>query len=83
LESIVNLTDKIMSEDGSRNLEQNIKKERSYILSVLGAVFQPLWLRHRSILANRKDWEFMVRQFHYVLHCGLLFWTLFILSQKI
>jgi hypothetical protein len=72
-----------MSEDGSRNLEQNIKKERSYILSVLGSLCKPIWIRHNPILANRKDWEFMVRQFHFVLHCGLLFWVIFILSQKI
>lgn len=72
-----------MSDDGSRNLESNIKKERSYFLSILGLVFQPVWLRHRSVLANRKDWEFMVCQFHNVLYSGVLFWTLFILSQKI
>lgn len=72
-----------MSDDDDRNLESNIKKESSYILSVIIFIFLPFWVRHRSILANRKDWEFMASQFHNVLYIGCLVWTLFILSQKI
>jgi hypothetical protein len=72
-----------MSEDGSRNLESNIKKERSYFLSIIIFIFLPFWVRHRSVLVNRKDWEFMVCQFRNVLYSGCLAWALFILSQKI
>jgi hypothetical protein len=72
-----------MSEDDSRNLEQNIKEERSYAMSVIGSLCKPLWLRHSSVLANSKNWEFMARQCRFVLHCGLFFWAVFILSQKI
>jgi len=72
-----------MSGDGSRNLEQNIKEERSYSMSVIGLVCKPLWLRHNTILADSKDWEFMARQCRFVCYSGLFFWAVFILSQKI
>lgn len=45
------------------------------------SIFQPAWIRRNSVLVNRDDWKPLARQFRYVFYCGLILWTIHLVSM--
>jgi len=44
-------------------------------------ILQSIWIRCGSIFVNIVDRKFMESQLRVVLYCGVLFWSLFLLSK--
>ena len=72
-------------EGESKNLEKPKRPSRSisHIEHDARTIFQPVRVRHRSVLANSNDWKFMGREFRFVLCCGIVLWVIHLLSMVI
>jgi hypothetical protein len=46
-----------------------------------GTILQSLWVRCRSIFPNATDGKFMEGELRFVLYCGVLFWTLYLVYE--
>ena len=70
-------------EDGDckSNLEKNFLGERVSKVSDVGDVFQPVWIRHSSVLSYILDREFVERKFDFILYIGTLFWICFFITK--
>lgn len=71
-----------MDDEGSKNMETFSKREHSGKMFNDRNVFQPLWIRRCSVLSYYCNREYLERQFNYVLNLGVIFWSIFLLSQK-
>ena len=71
-------------EDGEKqNLEKYISREHISGKSNDGIIFQSFWIRCRPIFSNIVDRKFMESELRFVLYCGIIFWTIFLLSKVI
>ena len=72
-------------EDGEKQVyvAENVSRQPVTNISNVSTIFQPIWVRCRSIFSNIMDRKFMESQLRVVLYCGILFWSLFLLSQVI
>jgi hypothetical protein len=71
-----------MDDEGSKNMETFSKGEHSGKMFNDGDVLQPIWVRCCSVLSYYCDREYLERQFNHVLNLGVIFWSIFLLSQK-
>jgi hypothetical protein len=46
-------------------------------------VFQSIWIRCRSVFIDITDRKFMESELRFVLYCGIVLWSLYLLSQII
>lgn len=46
-----------------------------------GTILQSLWVRCRSIFPTATDRQFMESELRFVLYCGILFWTLYLVYE--
>lgn len=67
-------------EGDSRNLEKNSIGQSSDMVRNDSTVFQSVWVRRRSVLANPSHWDFVESEFRVVLYCGSVLWALYLLS---
>lgn len=65
--------------DGDRRSQ---KKNRNLVLNA-SLIFQSLWIRYSTILANIIDRKFMERQLCFVLCGGSVFWVVYLLSTLV
>ena len=70
-------------EDGDckKDLEKNFLRKRVGKISDDRDVFQPVWIRHSSVLSYILDREFVERKFDFVLYLGTLFWFCFFITK--
>ena len=76
-------------DDGDSKNNKKIKKTRAsssvherHVLNA-GSILQSFWIRCRSIFPNSTDRKFMESELRLVLYCGILFWFILYLSEKI
>jgi hypothetical protein len=48
-----------------------------------GVILQSIWVRCRSIFPTATDGKFMESELRFVLYCGILFWTLYLVYEAI
>ena len=65
----------------TKNMEKNLSGQSLTDISYDSSVFQPIWVRRSSIWSDIMDRKFMESQLRVVLCCGLIFWTIYLLSQ--
>jgi hypothetical protein len=72
-------------EDGEKQVyvAKDVSGQPVTDISNTGTILQPIWVRRGSILSDIMDRKFMESQPRYVLYCGILFWSLFLLSKVI
>lgn len=69
--------------DGDSSRQKNIKADTSNMVHDAGTLFQSLWIRHSTILANGDDWKPLERQFRFVLCSGVVLWIIHVISLSI
>ena len=67
--------------DSEIGLEKNILGECKCKTSDARDVFQPIWIRHHSVLSIITNRKFVERKFNFVLIVGILFWISFFISK--
>jgi hypothetical protein len=67
--------------DSEKNMEENFLGERLCKATYDGDVFQPIWIRHSSVLSYILDREFVERKFDFVLYLGTLLWFCFFITK--
>ena len=72
-----------MDDAESKNLEKNIFRQFVTMVLSTSIILQSIWIRCGTIYANKNDRKFMERQLRLVLYCGVLFWFIVYLSEKI
>ena len=70
-------------EGESRNLEKDPKRKPGDLVHDDCPIFQPIRIRHSSVLADQNDWKFVESELRFVLRCGLLFWALYLIYEAI
>lgn len=70
-------------EGDSRGHIEKLKKQTSNMDNDASTIFQSSWVRHNTVLDNPSDWKSLVRQFRYVLYCGIILWTIHFISLAI
>jgi len=77
-----------MDEGGSKD-DKQIEKQKYTNSNVQRHVFVPstilqsIWVRCRSIFPTATDGKFMESELRFVLYCGILFWTLYLVYEAI
>lgn len=46
-------------------------------------IFQSVWVRRNTVLADQDDWKPLARQFRYVLYGGIVLWVIHAISLAI
>ena len=72
-----------MNDHEKQNLEKDLPRQSITTIFNVGPILQSIRIRRNSILFNIIDRKFMEIQLRIVLYCGILFWTLLLLSQII
>jgi hypothetical protein len=67
--------------DSKINLEENFHGERICKTTYARDVFQPIWIRHNTVLSLVFDREFVERKLDFVFVIGLMFWVGYLVSQ--
>lgn len=67
--------------DSKKNMENNFLGERLCKTTYDGDVFQPVWIRHNTILSNITNREFVESKLGFILSIGTLFWVCFIVEK--
>jgi len=67
--------------DSKINLEENFLGERICKTTYVRDVFQPIWIRHNTVLSLVFDREFVERKLDFVFIIGLMFWVGYLVSQ--
>ena len=72
-------------EDGEKQVyvAENVSRQSITNIFNVSTILQSIWIRCRSIFVNIMDRKFMESQLRVVLYCGVLFWSLFLLSKII
>jgi len=70
-----------MDDDEKQNLEKDLPRQSITSIFNVGSILQSFWIRCNSIFFNLIDRKFMEIQLRVVLYCGILFWTLLLLSK--
>ena len=77
-----------MDEGDSKNNQQAEKQGKQtnalqrYGINA-GVILQSIWVRCRSIFPTATDGKFMESELRFVLYCGILFWTLYLVYEAI
>jgi hypothetical protein len=72
-----------MDDDEKQNLEKDFPRQSITNIFNVSTILQSFRIRRNSIFINIIDRKFMEGQLRVVLYCGILFWTLLLLSQII
>ena len=72
-----------MNDHEKQNLEKDLPRQSITTIFNVGFILQSFWIRCNSIFFNIINRKFMEIQFRVVLYCGILFWTLLLLSKII
>jgi hypothetical protein len=72
-----------MDDDEKQDLEKNFPRQSITTIFDARAILQSFRIRRNSIFFNITNRKFMESQLCVVLYCGILFWSLLLLSQII
>jgi hypothetical protein len=72
-----------MDDDEKQNLEKDLPRQSITTIFNDRHILQSFRIRCNSIFFNIIDRKFMESQLRVVLYCGILFWTLLLLSRII
>jgi hypothetical protein len=72
-----------MDDDEKQNLEKNLPRQSITTIFNASPILQSFWIRRDSIFFDIINRKFMESQLRVVLYCGILFWSLLLLSQII
>jgi hypothetical protein len=72
-----------MDDHENQNLEKDFPRQSITTFFNVGTIFQSFWIRCSSVFSDIIDRKFMEGQLRVVFYCGILFWTLLLLSQII
>jgi hypothetical protein len=71
-----------MEDDSKKkNMEKDLSRQSFSNIFNVGIIFQSFWIRCRSVFPDITDRKFMESELRFVLYCGIIFWTLYLLSQ--
>ena len=72
-------------EDGEKQVyvAENVSRQSLTDISNDGTILKPIWVRRGSILSDIMDRKFMESQPRFVFYCGIVFWTLYLLSKVV
>lgn len=65
------------------NLAENSSGESVSNIFNARIVLQSIWIRCRSVFIDITDRKFMESELRFVLYCGIVLWSLYLLSQII
>jgi hypothetical protein len=70
-------------EDGEKQVyvAENVSRQPVTNIFNVSIILQSIWIRCGSIFSNIVDRKFMESQLRVVFCCGVLFWSLFLLSK--
>jgi len=71
-----------MEGDSGGHIEK-IKRQASGMDYDDSAIFQSSWIRRNPVLVDRDDWKPMASQFRYVFYCGIILWSIHLISLAI
>ena len=60
----------------SRGYIKELNPKASHMEHDDSPIFQSSWIRRNPVLADESNWQFMARQFRYVLYCGAILWSI-------
>lgn len=69
--------------DGDSKQSQNIEEGPVNMVHDTRPIFQSVWIRHSTVLADSDDWKSMGRQFRFVLCSGTVLWIIHAISLYI
>jgi hypothetical protein len=73
-----------MEDDGkNENVEKNLPRQLITSVFNVCVILQSFWVRCRSILPNVTNRKFMEGELRIVWYCGIIFWTIYLLSKII
>jgi hypothetical protein len=77
-----------MDDGDSKTYKKTKKKRKSNFISKryvpnVGTILQSFWVRCRTVFPNITNRKFMESELCFVLYCGSLFWTIFLLYKII
>jgi hypothetical protein len=64
-------------------IKTKLSRQSFPTISYVGSIFQSLRIRCSSIFSNTTDRKFMEGELRVVLYCGILFWSIYLLSKII
>ena len=70
-----------MEHDSREQSENKTNEQCSNMEHDASSLFQSVWFRYRTVLANQAHWQLMERKCRFVLHCGSVFWAIYLLSM--
>jgi hypothetical protein len=72
-------------EDDEKNENLETEPPRQPITGIFNAriILQSFWFRCRTIFPNITDRKFMESELRVVWYCGIIFWTVYLLSKVI
>jgi len=76
-------------DEGDKQIKRNIRRKEKANNVIQGhefvpsSIFQSFWVRCRSIFSNITDGKFMESELRYVLYCGIILWSLYLLYEGI
>jgi hypothetical protein len=76
-------------DEGDKQIKRNIRRKEKANNVIQGhefvpsSIFQSFWVRCRSIFPNITDGKFMESELRYVLYCGIILWSLYLLYEGI
>lgn len=72
-------------EDGEKQVyvAEGVSRQPLTDISNASSIFQSIWIRCRSICSDIMDRKFMESKLRLVLYCGVVFWSLYLLSKII
>jgi hypothetical protein len=68
---------------GKTNLEKDPTEQHGNMEHDGSSLLQSVRFRHSSVLADSSNWEFMAREFRFVLYSGSILWIIHLLSQTL
>jgi hypothetical protein len=69
------------NDNKNKNLEKNISGKSITTIFNDCAIPESIWIRRYSVWTNVVDRKFMEGQCYFVLRCGVIFWSLYILEK--
>jgi hypothetical protein len=76
-------------DEGDKQIKRNIrrKEKANNVIQgykpIPGSFLQSIWVRCRSIFPDITDGKFMESELRYVLYCGIILWSLYLLYEGI
>lgn len=74
-----------MGHDSRKNtkLEKDLSRQHGNMEHDDSSLLQSVRFRHSSVLVDTSNWNFVAREFRFVLYSGIVLWAIHLLSQTL